>query len=215
MIGTRIESPGPYFPTQNPIPMKTSKDFNAKPAIEEIEKIESQAELDAFVTSAEDRKTVLAARDKRFAELTDGSDQTTDPEASDSPAVVDSDEPDTSSDEEQAAEVVTISGLEYNQLAKAVSTKLAEETIRFANGVFPEGSNEQAIKQLAAQVFTIAEEDRPDDDEDVSVPADAWGELVIKLQAQLVIYKSRRGLSTPSKIDQNLIKAVELVSEEE
>ena len=62
--------------------MENSKEVNAADAVEYIEAIESAEEVRAFVAEDEDRKTVLAAAEKRLAVLAG----TTEPPVTESPA---------------------------------------------------------------------------------------------------------------------------------
>jgi hypothetical protein len=63
--------------------MEQSKDVNAADAVEYIETIENAEEVRAFVSEDEERKTVLAAAEKRIAELSGTGEPDPEPPAPD------------------------------------------------------------------------------------------------------------------------------------
>jgi len=66
--------------------MKKSKDGNAKDAIKTIKGLKTVAEIDAFISEDEDRKTVFDARNERVEEINTPPEEKGDDKPADKPA---------------------------------------------------------------------------------------------------------------------------------
>ena len=201
-------------------PMKPSNEITPQgKAIEIIAGITTEEELAAFVTEAETRKKVLAARDARYAELSAPADE--EPEAEEeAPAEATEDpveDPPPEAEEEPEVfedEVIIFGKDEFATVGKAVSDKVEHEKLRFVNGQLPKGDVTAKLEEAFKALEQAAVETVAGDTEAVELPVHLAGSFALALQHQLATDQQRRGLSQPSAIDKALIELIEGLTEE-
>lgn len=180
---------------------KVSSELSAKASIKIIESIDNVDELSAHVDNAEDRKSVLAASDKRFSELTEPftpSDEDDTEETDDEPKASSGDanpEEEVDQDEIVTDELVTPEFLA--DVAEVVENKLAAEK-KF------KGENvDHTVKDLK-EAHKAFEKSTDVEGETIGFSEEKFNALRKAVANQANADQQRRGLSQPNPIDKAL-----------
>jgi hypothetical protein len=196
--------------------MEKSKDLKpAQLAIDKIATIDNEADLSAFI-EGEERVTVTAAADARYAELVSATDEEEATDEVATPAEQPSEEAaesvDTTETEEvtEEVEVIIISGDEFEAIGVVIVAKVEQETVRFTNGKLPAGDVTEALK-----ISFEAVEQASSGEEQVEIPAPVFDAFVDALKNQVTIDQSNRGLSQPGKVDADLVACFKALTEEQ
>jgi hypothetical protein len=194
--------------------MQKSKDLKpAKLAIDKISQIDNEADLSAFV-DGEDRVTVTAAADARYAELVSATDEDEAAGEDAAPAEQPSeDEVTTAADTEEQTEeveVILLADSDYASIVLLVGEKIDQEKERFSNKQLPAGDVAAVLNEAVEAIKASAE-----GDEQIEIPAPVYDAFMSALQNQITIDRSNRGLTQPGKVDAELIAVFEALTAEE
>lgn len=199
-----IDFPGIYFPTikknQNTM-SKVSSELSAKQSIEIIQGIESPDELNLFVDDAEDRATVIAASDKKYAQLTatvEAEASTEEPEESNNEEPATEAEPESESPEEKVTdEKVTPEFLA--DAAEVVQDKWDSEK-EFKGQNVDHTAKELKEAHEEFEKSTVVDEET----ETVEFSEEKFEAFCKAVANQANVDQQRRGMSQPSSVDKAL-----------
>jgi len=181
---------------------QVSSELSAKKSIKIIESIDNVDDLSAHVDDAEDRKSVLAASDKRFSELTEPSASSNDedpkeetPEETEDPSDDEDPEEEAHPDEVVTDELVTPEFLA--DVAEVVENKLAAEK-KF------KGENVDHTVTELKESHKAFEKSTDVEGETIRFSEEKFNAFRKAVANQANADQQRRGLSQPNAIDKAL-----------
>jgi len=183
---------------------KVSSKLGAQESIEIINSITSEEELLAFVDDAEERKTVLAASDARYAQLTEAgsADENEDPEETadqDEVETEETTEEESEDEDEDPEEIVTDELVTPEFLADAAE---AVENKVNAEKKFKSQNVDHTVTELQEAHEAFEKSIEFDEETDtVGFSEEKFDEFCKAVANQANADKQRRGLMSPSKVD--------------
>tara|TARA_R100001224_G_scaffold55771_3_gene32778 strand:- start:19547 stop:20200 length:654 start_codon:yes stop_codon:yes gene_type:complete len=202
-----IEFPGIYFPTNktNRKMSKISSELSAKQSIEIIQGIDNEDELNLFVDDAENRTSVIAASDKKYAELTASVDTNVEAEAStEESEESNNEEPATEAkpEAEESKETVTderVTPEFLADVAEIVQNKWDSEK-EFKGQNVDHTAKELKESHEAFEKSTVVDEET----ETIEFSEEKFEGFCNAVANQANVDQQRRGLSQPSPVDKAL-----------